>query len=144
METRLDDLISITCDILQKARFEILYVDFNGEDDSGCIQDIARYNMLPTALFNKKIFNDPVKGIILSRGKVFVQKGIEENYQKDLPLKEIIETICYKLLEKSHPGWEIGDGAYGRFIFLPQERKVKMEFYERIIEDNYSEDEYNA
>jgi hypothetical protein len=53
-------------------------------------------------------------------------------------LREAIETMVYRLLERNHCGWENEDGAYGEFVFDAASREITLEYNERYTETHYS------
>jgi len=56
--------------------------------------------------------------------------------------RDIIERLTYDFLEKTHPGWEDGEGAYGEFRFSLDDRTITLDYNERYIESHYHEHEF--
>ena|SRR5271165_6806499 len=57
-------------------------------------------------------------------------------------LKDAIEDLCYDLLEMTHPGWEIDEGACGRFTFDVGKRVITLLGDTRYIEYEPFEEEF--
>lgn len=112
-------------------------VDFDGEGDSGQIEEITFYN-------EKSEEVHPVVDLgecVVVVGHRLVDSGWEDvTKTTKLTLKEAAEQIAYDTLERKHSGWEINEGSYGTIYFDIDERKVRCEFNERIVEANYSGD----
>src|SRR5579872_1909471 len=102
---------------LADAHITRVSVTFDGEGDSGQIDNIAAYKgdeltPLPdqtVALRTARWGDDAIK--------------VEEH-----PVAQAIETLCYDFLEQEHGGWENNDGAYGEFTFDVANRTVELEF----------------
>ena len=128
-------------DTLEKTRITSIEVTFDGYGDSGQINDIVYQDHRGKDMSPP---NDMVKGSYTSKyqewddkKKAFVEVGGYEGQVKD-----IVEQICYDKLEASHGGWEINGGSYGTFHFDVLNRKVNLEFNERIEEVNSSEESF--
>ena len=104
-------------DALAASGITSVTVTFDGEGDSGQIQEIAAYvagNPHPLPDVAIEIQQAPWGG-----GKLDSSHG---------PLRDAVETLCYDFLSQEHGGWENNDGAYGEFIFNVAERTVELEF----------------
>ena len=128
-------------DTLENTRITSIEVTFDGYGDSGQINDIVYQDHRGKDMSPP---NDMVKGSYTSKyqewddkKKAFVEVGGYEGQVKD-----IVEQICYDKLEASHGGWEINGGSYGVFNFDVPNRKVYLEFNERIEEINSSEESF--
>jgi hypothetical protein len=109
-------------DILEAAGIASLTVTFDGQGDSGQIDD--------TSAFSKA--NKPLK---LPRKRLTIQTAKPDGSGPDetmLPVEEVIEQLCYELLEDQHDGWEINEGAYGEFEFDVCTREITLTFNYRI------------
>ncbi|MEK8121629.1 DUF6878 family protein [Methylocystis sp. IM4] len=42
--------------------------------------------------------------------------------------------MVYRFLERSHSGWEDGEGAYGEFTFDVSARAITLDYNERFID----------
>jgi hypothetical protein len=95
-------------------------VAFDGEGDSGQIQDItALSGDNPTAL--------PDLEIEIRR----VSWGSDTHELTRGPVARAIEDMCYDYLSDEHGGWENSGGAYGEFTFSVARRTVELEFHAR-------------
>jgi hypothetical protein len=105
-------------DALAAAGIARVTVDFDGEGDSGQIEDIAAL--------------DPAdKPIKLPPGQLTVETAKFDGTGADTatrPLRDVIENLCYELLQEHHDGWEINDGSFGAFEFDIQHRSVTLTF----------------
>lgn len=104
-------------DVLAAANITDVHVDFDGEGDSGQINDVAAFRgeepaELPTATVTIQT----------------IPWGSTEATTTESNLREAIETLCYLYLEGTHGGWENNDGAYGEFRLDVAKRTVELEF----------------
>jgi hypothetical protein len=104
-------------DALTAAGVTLVTVAFDGEGDSGQIENIQAHAgdaeaQLPTL---------PVE----------FQKVAWNSAKLDassIDLREAIETLCYDYLEQEHGGWENNDGAFGEFVFSVSNKSIELEF----------------
>jgi hypothetical protein len=109
-------------DILQAAGIASLTVTFDGEGDSGQIDEISAFSKA----------NTPLK---LPRQRLTIQTAKHDGTGPDeasLTVEEVIEHLCYALLEDHHEGWEINEGAYGEFVFDVVTGEITLTFNYRI------------
>jgi len=104
-------------DALAGAGITEVRIDFDGEGDSGQINDVAAFRgeepaELPTATVTIQT----------------IPWGSTEATTTESNLGEAIETLCYLYLEGTHGGWENNDGAYGEFRLDVAKRSVELEF----------------
>ena len=90
---------------------------FDGEGDSGQIEDIQAYTgeaeaELPTLSVEcqQVAWNSP---------------KLEAS---SVNLRQAIEALCYDYLEQEHGGWENNDGAFGEFTFDVAGRRIDLKF----------------
>jgi hypothetical protein len=128
-------------DTLQESRVASIVVTFDGCGDSGQIDEVTYEDHRGKELSEPKLV---VKGSFTGKShewddekKKFVEVGGGEGKVRD-----IVEQVCYDKLEASHGGWEINGGSYGTFHFDVLNRKVNLEFNERIEEVNSSEESF--
>jgi hypothetical protein len=111
-------------DALAAAGIARVTVDFDGEGDSGQIEDIAAL--------------DPAgKPIKLPPDQLTVETAKFDGTGADTatrPLRDVIENLCYELLEEHHDGWEINDGSFGAFEFDIPHRSVTLTFNGRFTD----------
>lgn len=55
---------------------------------------------------------------------------------------ELVEEACYGILENSHPGWEINEGAFGDFVIDVENDRISLNFNQRIEAVESYEEEY--
>jgi len=118
-------------DTLSETKIASIVVEFDGCGDSGQITNVDYYD------HRNKDQGEPqmkVKGSFVGRHhewddkqKKFVEVGGGEGGVRD-----IIEEVCYNKLSASHMGWEINEGSYGTFTFDVLDRKIELEFNERV------------
>lgn len=125
-------------DYLNKRKIKQIKVTFDGAGDSG---QMDNFETEPDS--KGEIFEEQVPFSSISCGtewdekkKQFVQVANREG-----TLKELLEEIAYDKLGQDHSGWEINSGSFGEFVFHIKERKLTLQFNERIEEVNTSEDE---
>ena len=118
-------------DTLEQTRVASIEVTFDGCGDSGQINDIIFKDHRDKELSCPKLV---VKGSHLGhqhqwdeKKKEFVEVGGGEG-----DVSAIVEEICYDRLGAYHGGWEINEGSYGTFNFDVLNRKIELEFNERV------------
>jgi hypothetical protein len=118
-------------DTLSDTRVASIEVTFDGCGDSGQINDITFTDHRGKDLSCPKLI---VKGSHLGhqhqwdeKKKEFVEVGGGEG-----DVSAIVEEICYDRLGAYHSGWEINEGSYGTFNFDVLNRKINLEFNERV------------
>ena len=128
-------------DTLEKTRITSIEVTFDGCGDSGQIESVIYEDHRGKEVSEPQLV---VKGSFTGKHhewddkkKKFVEVGGSEG-----KVREIIEQVCYDKLAASHGGWEINGGSYGTFHFDVLNRKVNLEFNERIEEVNSSEESF--
>jgi hypothetical protein len=58
-------------------------------------------------------------------------------------IEELVEQICYDLLEANHGGWEINEGSYGEFVFnFGKGNKIDLTFNQRVESVETTEETY--
>jgi len=109
-------------DALSAAGITDIRVDFDGEGDSGQINNI-------TALKGEDV-------VSLPRALIAMQTagGGDDVVTREAFLEEAIELLCYLYLEQTHDGWENNDGGFGDFRFVVATRTIELEFNGRITE----------
>jgi DNA-binding protein YbaB len=114
---------AIVFEALSAAGIDLVDVTFDGEGDSGQIDNIIAWKAQ--------------KEITISDQTVAVQSaswdGKDVAFQ-ELPLREAIERLCYDFLEQEHGGWENNDGAFGTFAFDVTARTIELEFNGRFTD----------
>jgi hypothetical protein len=115
-------------DALVEAGITLVTVRFDGEGDSGQIEEIdALCGEAPAELPSDEIaIAEPVW-------------GSPEVRHVSLSVCDAIETLAFNLLEETHSGWENSDGAYGDFTFDVESRTITLAYNQRHMESDYSE-----
>lgn len=107
-------------DALSDAGITHVCVTFDGEGDSGQIDNIAAYKG-----------DEPAP---LPDGKLLLQSvswGASEVRVDARSIADGIEALCYDFLELQYGGWENNDGAFGEFTLNVAGRTVDLEFNAR-------------
>jgi hypothetical protein len=110
----------VVFDALVAAGISTVNVTFDGEGDSGQIEDIVADGSVD------------VPQVPIELQKASWGSGKVGSSQSTL--REAIETLCYDYLEQHQGGWENNDGAFGEFIFNVAERRIELEFNARFSE----------
>ncbi len=115
-------------DALIAAGIKTVTVNFNGEGDSGQIEEVVAYS-------NEAPGQIPATPIKLQSASW----GNAKSTLRELPLSEAIEDLCYDYLSQEHGGWENNDGAYGEFTFHVEDRRIELDFNGRFTDStNFS------
>ena len=113
-------------DALQAAGIDTVTVNFNGESDSGQIEEVVAYAQEgPREL--------PSTSVKLQS----VSWGSTESISSERPLAEAIEDLCYDYLSQEHSGWENNDGASGDFTFHVRDRRIELDVHVRFSDSVY-------
>lgn len=107
-------------DALSAAGITTVAVVFDGEGDSGQIQDISAQAM-----------GEPHTIPEIQVQTQFINWGAAKLDAVRTSLTEAIGTLCYEFLNLDHDGWENNDGAFGEFTFDVTAREVRLEFNAR-------------
>lgn len=114
-------------DALARAGISVVEVTFDGSGDSGQIESVeACAGDTPADLPAEPIeFAEPDD-----------HAGVRRT---TLTPAECVEKFVYDLLEETHAGWEINDGAYGNFTFDVESKSITLAFNERYTDSEYFE-----
>jgi uncharacterized protein DUF6878 len=110
-------------DALATAGIATVTVHFNGESDSGQIEDVAAYAKEGDARI-------PETPITLH----CANWGAPELTSSSCSLREAVEDLCYDYLSQEHDGWENNDGGYGEFTFHVEDRRIELDFNARFTD----------
>ncbi|WP_145200323.1 DUF6878 family protein [Sphingobium sp. B2] len=105
---------------LASAGITYVVVTFNGEGDSGQIEEIQPRNDAGEA----ELPATPVQLLAACYGG-------QPPEVKRMPLADALEELCYDLLRDKHAGWENNDGAYGEFTFDVAAGTITLDYNER-------------
>ena len=111
---------AVLFDALAEAGITHICVEFDGESDSGQIDNIAAYKGDELApLPDRKL---PIRGIGF---------GGSEAATEDRAVADFVESLCYDFLEQEHGGWENNDGGFGSFFLEVGKREIRLTFNAR-------------
>lgn len=122
--------------LLKASLFELLAargivlvtVTFDGCGDSGQIDDVVAFDEHgEVAVPEDKLASAKVDSQAVT--------GTDDGE----PVKDVIETLAYDLLQSEHGGWENNEGAYGEFRFDVADRTITLGCNIRISSADYSE-----
>ena len=94
-------------DALAKTNIAYARVEFDGSDDSGCIEEVTAY-----------------------------AEGTDGRIELDGVLLSDIEDVSYAILSRHYGGWENNDGAYGELVFHVPSRIIEFEINIRFTDVN--------
>jgi hypothetical protein len=123
-------------EVLLKHNVKEVVVGFDGSCDSGSIE---RFEYQAA----KEIKGDEiVLGTLKTKTEWCTKKQNFVTSTKESTLNDMVEEVCYDLLEISHGGWEINEGSYGEFLIEPKEDKISLTFNRRFESVETSEEEF--
>jgi hypothetical protein len=108
---------------LSAAGIDVVNVTFDGEGDSGQIDNI-------TARKSEAEVPIPEQAVTLQS----VSWDGKEVSLREQSLCEAIEQLCYDYLEQEQGGWENNDGAFGEFTLDVAGKTVELEFNGRFTD----------
>ena len=118
-------------DALAAADITCVVVTFDGAGDSGQIESVeARRGEQTTELPST---------VVEIATPVWDGSGLD---RRTLPLQDAIEELAYTLLEETHDGWEINEGAWGEFTFDVAAQTITLDYNERRLESDFSQHEF--
>jgi hypothetical protein len=116
---------------LAAADIELVLVTFDGEGDSGQIEDVvASRRERPVSLPDVKI---RLLQAVWGKSKPEASKAT---------LRDAIESLCFAFLEEDNGGWENDGGAFGEFRLTVAARTVELEFNARFTDISTSNHSY--
>lgn len=117
----------IIFEALSVSRITAVTVSFDGEGDSGQIEEIA---VVPEG-------EDTLLDVLVDA--VTARWTDCEIVSERTPLRDVIEQVCYAALAETNGGWENNEGAFGDFRFDVANRTLTLEFNGRYMSTEYSE-----
>jgi hypothetical protein len=115
-------------DALSGAGVDSVTITFDGEGDSGQIEEVTAYR-------NRQVIALPGTTVAFHS----VSWDCKAIHSAASPLAQALENLCYNYLSEAHGGWENDDGAYGEFTFDVAAREIELDFNARFIDStNYS------
>ncbi len=123
---------------LKEHQIKEVSIDFDGCGDSGQINSI---------LYDR-VENETLGNTLVVGGEVHDSSSWDEKKKewvhttRQATLSELIEQLCYDLLEVNHGGWEINSGSYGEFRIDVREKEINLVFNERVESVETFEESY--
>jgi hypothetical protein len=137
---KIKDNKDILFDVLDSCGVTNVEVSFSGGGDDGQIDSITYYPEKNKSVKAKLKKNEIVEGTKVSDGIVWdpKTKTSTQTYRSSVTIQELIDDICYQVLEEHFGGWENNEGGCGIFYFDVQKRRVDLELNENFIETRKS------
>lgn len=114
-------------DFLESQGIVLVTVDFDGCGDSGQIEGIFAF--------------DEHGEVAVPEDKLAIAETASEPTiapDESEPVKDVIESLAYELLQSEHGGWENNEGAYGEFRFDVADRTIMLACNIRTSSAEYS------
>ena len=95
-------------------------VSFDGYGDSGQIENVEA-----------QAGDDPAT---MPGAAIEIAEAVGDQIEpkrSSVSISDAVESLAYDVLEKTHCGWENGDGAYGDVIFDVAEGAITLDYNER-------------
>ena len=126
-------------DFLQESKIVTINATFDGCGDSGQINSVEYLD------HRGKDVSAPLGEVPNSRLEAGYHWNDKTKKMEELPIRrgcveELVHEICYDKLGSKHMGWEINEGSYGAFSFDVLNRKISLEFNERVESVNTTEE----
>jgi hypothetical protein len=130
----------IIFDLLSAEGIESFEVSFDGSGDDGSLNGIECFVPEIAEKKIKKILSAKVEGAMVGNGTRWNPDGTNETiWDENVTVEGLIEGVCYDVLQGVCAGWEINEGSYGTFYFDVKNRKVRLDFNERVMETNLTQ-----
>jgi hypothetical protein len=125
-------------DAMRKAGVARAVAEFDGSGDSGDVVGVECFDSNDNSVDVTKTLVDRAKLAMYSGwdGSEYVE------FSDETPtLEKVIDHYCYRILEGSHGGWEINEGAYGSLEIDAEAQTSSLEFNQRYesIDTSYEE-----
>lgn len=117
-------------DAMERHGIDTVILAFDGSGDSGQIENVTAA---------------PDTAADLASVEVMQKRARWDSGEIDsvsLDLRAALEDLAYELLEDTHDGWEIKEGAYGEFTFDVGSRAIALDYNQRIETSEYSRHEF--
>ena len=135
---------AIVLGVLKALQIREVEVDFDGSGDSGQINDVLYVRGVgkKDGESNEELDNTEIEGAEVVHSTEWDGGKEEWVKMKQATLRDLIEELCYDLLEANHGGWEINEGSFGKFRLVVKDDKIDLTFHERIESVETSEETY--
>lgn len=111
-------------------------IDFDGSGDSGNMEEPVFFRGIganQVQVAPSDIEHTRVEGALISSECTWDPKKKLWIHKTETPtISELVESICYDLLESNHGGWEINEGSFGKFVLAVKESQIALEYNERV------------
>jgi hypothetical protein len=122
---------AVVFDALAAVVLTRITVEFDGEGDSGQINEV-------TAYAGESPAKVPLTSLILHEAT----QNPDNSTSTKTSLPSAIEDLCYGYLSQCHGGWQNNDGAYGTFEFDVSKRSIHLDFNERFTDTTNSSHDF--
>ncbi len=119
-------------DVLVAAGIQLVTVDFDGYGDEGHLEEPVGFDAA-----NKEM---PLPSASITVQQVEFESSMI--VEASTSVGEFINNLASDLLQKTHGGWQDGEGAYGTFSFNLVARTITLQYHERYVETEYHEHEF--
>jgi hypothetical protein len=113
-------------DAMERHGIDTVILAFDGSGDSGQIENVSA---IPEAAPKLSLLR-------VQQKEARWESDVIES--REIDLRTALENLAYALLEKSHDGWEINEGAYGEFTLYTKSREITLDYNERFESSVYS------
>ena len=144
-ETRAKSTKELVFDALKQCQVREVIVDFDGAGDSGQINDV----LYKKGVGKKEgVSDDTLDNLDIEGAEVVHSTKWDEAKQdwvklmKPVTLRDMIEQLCYDLLEANHGGWEINEGSFGEFHLMVKDDKIELTYNQRVESIETEEETY--
>lgn len=147
MTQGIKEQLGIAFDAMQKAGLQRVLIQFDGCGDSGQISGITYVPEKEVSSIAPVKWREYHRDYTLADNAAEAMASAMPPYklveevagEREAGLDVLLEEIVYGLLVAKHPGWEINEGSYGEFAFDAAEKKVQVQFNERVESVNTEE-----
>ena len=125
----------IVFDLLTQLGIEKVTISFDGGGDDGQVYENV-YHPETKSNYKKVSELTCVEGAKINQGTNWDPntKTSRIMWKENPSLSELIQQICYDMLEDRFGGWENDDGSYGEFVLDVKKRTVFLDFNQRYTE----------
>jgi hypothetical protein len=144
-ETRAKSTKELVFDALKQSQVREVIVDFDGAGDSGQINDVLYKKGVgkKEGVSDDTLDNLDIEGAeVVHSTKWDKDKDKWVEVMKPATLRDLIEQLCYDLLEANHGGWEINEGSFGEFHLIVKDNTIELTYNQRVESIETEEETY--